>query len=343
MKRVSQSMVMAIVVFTLSFGLAACAQRTATPEQVAATQPIKVEPTATLTPTLTAMPTEVPATLTPSQEPTITPTALPCSPDVCIFPGHFILARPIAASNNDYIDTTYRYGSTQNGNRKVHHGVEFVNPEGTPVLAAADGIVITAGNDHRETYANWPYFYGNLVIIEHTGTNLQVPLYTLYAHLSKVEAEVGEQVQAGENIGLVGLSGAAIGAHLHFEVRVGKNSYQETRNPELWLAPHSDENGQANGAIIGRSINEFGNMLSIDSVFIKAQMPDEAGKFANYYINTYASLTVHGDLAWEETFAIGDLPAGVYQVSFVARGLQYYDVEVLPGLVTMITFDAGSE
>jgi hypothetical protein len=282
-------------------------------------------------------------TVTPSPETTLTPTALPCGREVCVFPGHFVLNRPISAANNDNIDTSYRYGSTQNGRREAHHGVEFVNPHGTSVLAAADGTIIVAGNDHSKVYSDWPFFYGNLIIIEHTIAELQFPIYTLYAHLSEVHVEVGQQVQVGETIGLVGLSGTAIGAHLHFEVRIGKNSYRETRNPELWLQPHSDENGDVNGAIIGRAIDEFGDVIPLQSIEIKSSRTDEDGQIRPFYLSTYANLTVNGDLTWEESFAIGDLPTGNYRISFIARGLQYFDVEVLPGMVTMITFDAGNE
>ncbi len=338
MKRVTWAMLLINVVFLLSLGSAACSQSANTPEQVTITDAISKPPTVTIKPT--AQPSQVPPTVTASPEPTITLTALPCSPEICMLPGHFTLARPIASSDNDHIDTTYRYGSTQNGKREAHHGVEFVNSEGTSVLAAADGTIIAAGNDHSEVYADWPFFYGNLIIIEHNPATLELPLYTLYGHLSEVQVEVGEQVLAGEQIGLVGLSGTAIGAHLHFEVRVGKNSYRDTRNPELWLQPHRDDDGQFYGTIIGRVIDEFGDMIPLQSIEINTYTPDEDGKIIKFYLSTYANLTVNGDFAWEETFAISDLPAGFYRVSFVARGLQHYDVEVVPGMVTMITFDA---
>ena len=340
MKRVLRAMLLFNVIFLLDLGLAACSQSVNSPEQVTITNKISIPLTVTIKPT--AEPSHVPYTVTISPEPTITLTALPCSPKICLLPGHFTLARPIASSNNDHIDTTYRYGSTQNGMREAHHGVEFVNPEGTPVLAAADGTVIAAGNDHSELYADWPFFYGNLIIIEHSRAPLEFPLYTLYGHLSEVQVEVGQQVQAGEQIGLVGLSGTAIGAHLHFEVRVGKNSYRETRNPELWLQPHLDDDGQFFGTIIGRAFDEFGDLILIQSIVIDAITPNEDGEIFKEYLSTYADLTVNGDLSWEESFAISDLPVGVYGVSFVARGLQHYDVEVVPGMITMITFDAGN-
>ncbi len=54
-------------------------------------------------------------------------------------------ARPIDRSDNPYIDQTYRYGSTMGGNFQQHQGVEFNNPDGTPVHAIAAGKVVYAG------------------------------------------------------------------------------------------------------------------------------------------------------------------------------------------------------
>ncbi|MEA3350935.1 MAG: peptidoglycan DD-metalloendopeptidase family protein [Chloroflexota bacterium] len=247
------------------------------------------------------------------------------------------MARPIASLGVDSVDPTYRYGSTQGGERKTHHGVEFVNPQGTPILAAANGEVIVAGNDHQTPYADFPIFYGNLVIIKHQFTHQQLLVYSLYGHLYEVQVEVGQRVSVGEQIGLVGFTGAAIGEHLHFEVRLGENGYGETRNPELWLRPHTDESGQPHGAIAGRIIDEFENPIHIPNLTIKRVDP---GAETTFYVETYADWTVNGDDEWGENFAIGDLPAGKYQVSFVARGLQTYDIEVLPGMVTVVSFDA---
>ena len=65
-------------------------------------------------------------------------------------------------------------------------------------------------------------------------------MYTLYAHLSKVDVQAGDEVKAGDLIGKVGQSGVATGSYLHFEVRKGGDGtdYFSTQNPELWLAPN---------------------------------------------------------------------------------------------------------
>lgn len=324
-----------VIVAAVSFLVAGCS----TPTGEEDTKPVG-QVTATevnLSPTVSASPTPVPPTPTPLP-PTPTPEPTPCTGDVCTYPGHFVLARPIASEHVDVIDPTYRYGSTQGGERKTHHGVEFVNPQGTPVLAAADGRVIVAGLDNEIPYADFPLFYGNLVIIAHDLPGQAEPVFTLYGHLYEVQVEVDQQVEAGDPIGLVGFTGAAIGEHLHFEVRVGENSYRETRNPVLWLQPHTGADGQLHGAIAGRILNEYGNPIYIPTLTIQRVDP---GEEAIYYVESYADWTVNGDDVWGENFALADLPAGTYQVSFVAQGLQTYQVEVLPGQVTLITFEAG--
>jgi len=245
------------------------------------------------------------------------------------------------------VDPTYRYGNTQGGLLDTHHGVEFVNPQGTPVLAAADGVVVVAGTDYQTAYADFPAFYGNLVVIEHQFPDAQLsnypsPIYTLYGHLSEVKVEVGQQVKVGDPIGLVGFTGTAVGEHLHFEVRLGENSYRTTRNPELWLRPHLDENGQPMGAIVGRALDEYGGFIYLPTITIEQLNPDSGDPLAVYYLEGYADWTVNGDDVWEENFALSDIPAGRYRVRFVARGLQTYEIDVLPGMVTVITFEAGN-
>lgn len=91
------------------------------------------------------------------------------------------------------------------GQRVIHEGVDFVAPVGTPILAAAGGVVVTS-EYHPE--------YGNMIEIDH-GDNL----VTRYAHASKRLVEVGAIVLRGQKIGEVGNTGRSTGPHLHFEVR----------------------------------------------------------------------------------------------------------------------------
>jgi hypothetical protein len=295
--------------------------------------------TQTIQPTTSPIEASQPTSLPPI--PTTTSTLLPCSPEFCVYSGHFWLERPIDPEYVDSIDSTYRYGSTQEGARPTHHGVEFVNEAGTPVLAAADGLVIMAGNDFQETFADFPFYYGNLVIIEHNFPEYGQPVFTLYGHLSEVQAEVGETVQAGDQVGLIGYTGAAEWSHLHFEVRVGSNRYHDTRNPELWLRPHENEQGFLNGVIAGRILDEYGTPITIPNVVVEQLDLDGQEPIETVYIETYADFSVNGDNEWGENFVIGDLTPGKYRISFVARGLQIWDVEVYPGLLTLLTFKAG--
>jgi len=90
------------------------------------------------------------------------------------------------------------------GVRRMHTGIDLSAPTGTPVLAAGNGVVTRAG---------WESGYGNTVRIDH-GFNY----VTLYAHLSRINVRVGQQVTRGEVIGLVGSTGTSMGPHLHYEV-----------------------------------------------------------------------------------------------------------------------------
>jgi hypothetical protein len=93
--------------------------------------------------------------------------------------------------------------------------VDLAAPIGSPVVAAANGIVLLART------GGYNGGYGNYVIVMSEIAGHQVE--TLYAHLSKVTTATGAAVARGEQIGLVGKSGDATGSHLHFEVRGAKN------------------------------------------------------------------------------------------------------------------------
>lgn len=349
----------AVLWMLLVVSLAACQFNAPEPQGLSPVSPSSTpdisRPAVTLSPTTTpnpgvtqraagATPTSgTPATATPP--PAATPTSLPtpCPVKICQYPGHFIFDKPIAAPGRDVVDASYRYGSTQDGQREVHHGVEFLNSEGTPVLAAAAGTVIVAGNDHADIYSDWPYFYGNLVVIEHHWPDSSQPVFTLYAHLSAVETNVGDQVTAGQQIGRVGYTGSAEGSHLHFEVRVGSNTYDQTRNPELWLAGQQKDGQAQYGAIAGRIVDEYGGLIEVPNIVIERHSADGLYVIERFYLHTYAGQSVNGDDLWQENFALGDLPAGPYQVTFVARGLQTYQLEVQPGMVAFINFNAAQE
>ena len=94
------------------------------------------------------------------------------------------------------------------GETSYHSGTDIAVPEGTPILAAADGTVTVAN-----ALDSWGGSYGYYVKLDHGGG-----LTTLYAHCSSICVTAGQQVKAGEVIAYVGQTGRATGPHLHFEV-----------------------------------------------------------------------------------------------------------------------------
>ena len=90
------------------------------------------------------------------------------------------------------------------GTKKYHSGMDLAAPGGSPILAAANGVV---------RFAGWNGGYGYCVIIDH-GNGIQ----TLYGHSSKLLVSSGQRVTRGEKIALVGTTGTSTGNHLHFEV-----------------------------------------------------------------------------------------------------------------------------
>ncbi|MFI5131019.1 MAG: M23 family metallopeptidase [Chitinophagales bacterium] len=88
---------------------------------------------------------------------------------------------------------------------KMHAGLDFAAPQGTPIYATADGRVTTSGNT-----ANG---YGNHVVVNH-GYGYE----TLYGHMVRVKSKPGENVKRGEVIGWVGSTGKSTGPHCHYEV-----------------------------------------------------------------------------------------------------------------------------
>ncbi|XEC94694.1 murein hydrolase activator EnvC [Paenibacillus tarimensis] len=102
---------------------------------------------------------------------------------------------------------------------KMHNGIDFAAPQGTPIYAAESGVVIVA----QATSG-----YGNTVIIDHGGG-----LWTLYAHIRPkgILVESGQKVKRGDKIAEVGTTGNSTGPHLHFEVRLN----EKPQNPLNYL------------------------------------------------------------------------------------------------------------
>lgn len=125
------------------------------------------------------------------------------------------LQRPMFVMPTDGMWTSgfgYRWGV-------LHGGIDIANSIGTPVLAASDGVVISAG-----PYAG----YGNMVKVRHSDGTV-----TLYGHLSAWTVSVGQRVWAGDQIAKMGNTGNSTGPHLHFEVLLNGT---DRVDPVGWLA-----------------------------------------------------------------------------------------------------------
>lgn len=279
-------------------------------------------PAATATVTLTATPT--PLTLD-----------LDCGQVFCqqTWPG--LLARPFSTDYPLTIDPTYPYASTKNDTMDPHHGVEFPNGYGTPVLAAQSGTVAFAGSDDQSLYGPYTSFYGNVVILLHPGIFEGRDLYTLYGHLSEILVNEGDTVILGQVIGRIGSSGAADGPHLHFEVRLDENAYAATTNPMLWLEPLKDLEIGATSTLAGRIVNQRGTPL--DRFTLSLEKLDEDGSVEEtYYPITYFPAGVNGNPVLNENFVMPDLPPGDYRLALIYGA--YYKVEFTlePGSLGLI-------
>ena len=268
---------------------------------------------AKVVPSQTPEPAEEP---TPTPQPTFTPPALPFTSTN----EHYWLRRPIAEGGIVWTDKSYPYGGTRGATLRPHHGVEFYVPAGTEILAAASGIVRVAGSDDEIVYGPHKNFYGNLVVIELDSQFIGSPVYNLYGHLSDILVEEGQYVDAQEVIAHSGASGVADGAHLHFEVRVGQNDYDSTRNPLLWLYPFPEH-----GTVVGRVAWPSGELVQGAQLFLRRV--DATSKYAETTSYTNDGVKLNADEGWQENFAFDDVEAGYYEVE-VRRGTRKIKQEV---------------
>ncbi len=99
----------------------------------------------------------------------------------------------------------YRSDPFDTGNAEFHPGIDFKGKKGDEVKCTASGKIVFAG---------WSNGYGNCIRIKHINN-----FETVYGHLSKIKVKLGQEVNVGDEIGLVGSTGHSTGAHLHYEVR----------------------------------------------------------------------------------------------------------------------------
>lgn len=109
---------------------------------------------------------------------------------------------------------TSRFGGRKSG---THTGLDIATSSGTPIKAAATGVV---------TYAGWKGNYGNMVVISHSDS-----IQTYYAHCVRLYVSAGQQVNQGDVIAAVGSTGNSTGPHLHLEVRVNGTA----KNPQNYV------------------------------------------------------------------------------------------------------------
>jgi murein DD-endopeptidase MepM/ murein hydrolase activator NlpD len=105
-----------------------------------------------------------------------------------------------------------------NGRSTFHEGIDFAAPTGTPIAAAAGGVVVTSEYHHQ---------FGNMLEVDHGNG-----IVSRYAHASRLLVRVGDIVRRGQHIADIGATGRATGAHLHFEVLVSG----VPQNPSKFLA-----------------------------------------------------------------------------------------------------------
>jgi len=272
----------------------------------------------------------------PPQE-RVRPTSLP------VVPRHTWFRRPIDGADQPHIDQTYRFGSTMGGNFQPHQGVEFNNPDGTPVHAVGDGVVVHAGpaeagaltvairHDRRLTKGRDPGFRQLLYV------------FSVYYHNSKLLVKVGDRVKAGDVISLVGNTGRATNDHLHLEVHA--SPFDSTRlivdpmvrypphntNPELWIQPLP-----GTGIVAGQVWDSAGKAVQQARIYGLVKPEPQETPFS--FIETYGPRN-HSDPIYQEHFAISDVPPGEYVLGVEIGGKRVFRrVKVEAGKLTWVEF-----
>jgi murein DD-endopeptidase MepM/ murein hydrolase activator NlpD len=261
---------------------------------------------------------------------------------------HFFLTRPIAADEVNWPEWDYRYGGLAEGKELSHSGIDIAANRGIPAIAAGPGVIgwVGYGLLNRNDDVNDPY--GLAVVVEHDFGYNGHRVSTVYGHLDRIDVTLGQRVQPGQQLGIVGTTGNSTGPHLHFEVRLQFGDYAATRNPELWLSPP-----QGWGVLVARLTREDGSPLYKIPVFVRSISSGQV-----WEVHTYGPSNLHYDDYYRENMALSDLPSGDYEVSFDLPDInqkadvtptvnarkeksQKLKLTIRPGGITYFTFREG--
>jgi len=241
---------------------------------------------------------------------------------------HFYFSRPIAADEVNWPLEDYRYGGVFFPG-VVHTGIDIPAPKGTPVLAAGPGRVTWAGYGLFKGVVDTSDPYGQAVVVKHDFGYQGETLFTVYGHMDRIDVSLGQKVETGDELGLVGETGNVTGPHLHFEVRMGRNTFSRSRNPELWLAPPTGW-----GLLAARIMDSNGRFLFSQQLYLRSK---ETGR--HWGVRSYGDGNVNSDPYYRENLVMGDLPAGSYRVWTRFEGTTYaIEIEITPGMVSYFTF-----
>jgi murein DD-endopeptidase MepM/ murein hydrolase activator NlpD len=243
---------------------------------------------------------------------------------------HFYFSRPIAADQINWPSQNYRYGG-EFFEDVIHTGVDIPAPLDTPVLAAGAGKVIWAGYGVYRGGYDTTDPYGLAVVIRHEFGYHGQDLYTIYGHLKEIDVIEGQFIQTGVQLGLVGETGRVTGPHLHFEVRLGENSFFATRNPELWIVPPVGW-----GVLAGQILDSNGRYVSAQPIVVTSSTTGQ-----NWFSRSYGVPgPVNSDPYYLENLVVGDLPAGSYLLRLNYAGVSYTDtIEIYAGQVNYFYFN----
>ncbi|MGL4758189.1 MAG: peptidoglycan DD-metalloendopeptidase family protein, partial [Patescibacteria group bacterium] len=162
----------------------------------------------------------------------------------------------------------FGYSTAYFNNSRLHAGVDYSVPVGTPIFAIKAGKVVYAGTDSTGSITT---------IIDHGDSNLG-KIYSLYAHQRNLTITNGQNVNAGQQIGTVGMTGDTTGPHLHLEIRVKNHTPGHSINPMTFL----DGTNSSSDTVSTVKSNEIsrvdqvttGNLSSTQSTHQGCRVPD---------------------------------------------------------------------